>query len=41
MYSSRAFKNIDEIIAIGEEETRKNIDTIHQFIKQWKEHPTT
>ncbi|SEN30156.1 NTE family protein [Mesobacillus persicus] len=41
MYSSKAFKNIDEIIAIGEEETRKNIGKIHQFIEQWKERPTS
>lgn len=37
MYSSRAFTNIDEIIAIGEEETRKHIATIKDLIQQWKE----
>ncbi|TKC18554.1 patatin-like phospholipase family protein [Robertmurraya kyonggiensis] len=37
MYSSRAFTQIDEIIAIGEEETKKHIDTIKGLIEQWKE----
>lgn len=37
MYSSRAFTNIDEIIAIGEEETKKYIDSIKGLIEQWKE----
>lgn len=37
MYSSRAFTQIDEIIAIGEEETKKHIDTIKRLIEQWKE----
>lgn len=37
MYSSRAFTNIDEIISIGEEETKKYIETIKGLIEQWKE----
>jgi NTE family protein len=37
MYSSRAFTNIKEIIAIGEEETRKQIDQIKGVIECWKE----
>lgn len=37
MYSSRAFTNIDEIIAIGEEEAKKYIDSIKGLIEQWKE----
>jgi NTE family protein len=37
MYSSRAFTNIKEIIAIGEEETRKQIDQIKSVIECWKE----
>ncbi|MDQ0155896.1 patatin-like phospholipase family protein [Robertmurraya andreesenii] len=37
MYNSRAFTNIDEIIAIGEEETKKHIQKIHGLIEQWKE----
>jgi NTE family protein len=36
-FSSRAFKNTEEIIAIGEEETRRMISTIRQVIQQWKE----
>lgn len=36
-YSSRAFTNIDEIIAIGEEEAKKQIVKIKQVIEQWKE----
>lgn len=36
-YSSRAFTNIDEIIAIGEEETKKHIETIKGMIEEWKE----
>lgn len=36
-YSSRAFTNIDEIIAIGEEEARNHIVKIKQVIEQWKE----
>ena len=36
-YSSRAFTQIDEIIAIGEEETRKELPRIKQAIEQWKE----
>lgn len=39
MYSSRAFTNIEEIIKIGEEETRKHMDSIQKYITQWKEHP--
>ena len=37
MYSSRAFTNIEDIIRIGEEETRNNIKQIKEVINQWKE----
>lgn len=37
MYSSRAFTNIEEIIKIGEVETRKHIQQIKQAINEWKE----
>lgn len=37
MYSSRAFTNVDEIIAIGEDEMRKNIHRLKQLIEQRKE----
>ncbi|MDP4085707.1 MAG: patatin-like phospholipase family protein [Bacillota bacterium] len=37
MYSSRAFTNIEEIIVIGEEETRKHIEQIKRVIERWKE----
>jgi NTE family protein len=37
-YSSRAFTDIEEIIAIGEEEARKDIAKIRQAIEKWKEH---
>ncbi|MEH7122977.1 patatin-like phospholipase family protein [Bacillus sp. JJ1532] len=37
MYSSRAFTNIEDIIRIGEEETRKQIKQIKEVINQWKE----
>lgn len=36
-YSSRAFTKIEEIIAIGENETRKYIDDIKRAIESWKE----
>ncbi|WP_075981035.1 patatin-like phospholipase family protein [Bacillus massilinigeriensis] len=36
-YSSRAFTNIDEIIKMGEEETRKHIPKIKQLLEQWEE----
>lgn len=36
-YSSRAFTNIDEIIATGEEEGRKYIEKIAQLMNTWKE----
>lgn len=39
MYSSRAFTNIEEIIMIGEEETRKHIDQIKEFMNTWEEPP--
>ena len=39
MYSSRAFTNIEEIIKIGEEETRKHIQHIKQLINEWKGPP--
>jgi NTE family protein len=35
-YSSRAFTNIEEIIAIGEEETKMYLKQINNVIKQWK-----
>ncbi|XJZ28389.1 patatin-like phospholipase family protein [Bacillota bacterium Lsc_1132] len=37
MYSSRAFTNIEEIIAIGEAEMRKNMQHLKRLIEQWKE----
>lgn len=37
MYSSRAFTNIKEIIEIGENEARKEIDNIKRVIECWKE----
>ncbi|CAM3694879.1 patatin-like phospholipase family protein [Mesobacillus zeae] len=37
MFSSRAFTNIEEIILIGEQETRKRIPEIKQAIEEWKE----
>lgn len=36
-YSSKAFTNIDEIIYVGEEETRQQLTKIKQVIEQWKE----
>ncbi|MFT4416105.1 patatin-like phospholipase family protein [Fredinandcohnia humi] len=36
-YSSRAFTNIEDIIHIGEEETRKQIPMILKAIAKWKE----
>ncbi|MBM7692382.1 NTE family protein [Peribacillus deserti] len=39
-FSSRAFTNIEEMISIGEEEARKNVDKIKASIQKWKEqHP--
>ncbi|WP_147531899.1 patatin-like phospholipase family protein [Bacillus marasmi] len=35
-YNSRAFTNIEEIINIGEEAARKQIDEIKKRIEQWK-----
>ncbi|MBU5210947.1 patatin-like phospholipase family protein [Heyndrickxia oleronia] len=35
-YDSRAFTNIEEIIKIGEEETKKFIPEIRQMIEEWK-----
>lgn len=37
IYSSRAFTNIEEIISIGEEETKKYIGQIRDVIERWKE----
>lgn len=37
MYNSKAFTNIEEIIALGEEEAKKHIDKVKQCIEQWKE----
>lgn len=36
-YSARAFTNIEEIITIGEEEAKSQIDTIKDMIEHWKE----
>ena len=36
-FSSRAFTNIQEIIAIGEQETRKQLPRIQMLIDQWEE----
>lgn len=36
LYSSRAFTNIEEIIKIGEEETKKCIPAIKRCIEEWK-----
>ena len=36
-YSSRAFTNIEEIISIGEEETREQLGQINELIEKWKE----
>lgn len=36
-YSSRAFTNIEDIITIGEEETRKQLPAIQEAIAKWKE----
>jgi NTE family protein len=36
-FSSRAFTHTEEIIAIGEEETRKQLTKIHEAIAKWKE----
>ncbi|MGJ7922511.1 patatin-like phospholipase family protein [Neobacillus sp. LXY-4] len=35
-YNSRAFTNIEDIITIGEEAARKNINKIKNLIEQWK-----
>lgn len=36
VYSSRAFTNIEEIIALGEEEAKKHLVLIKKVIKEWK-----
>ncbi|MGN1385129.1 MAG: patatin-like phospholipase family protein [Bacillus sp. (in: firmicutes)] len=36
-YSSSAFTNIDEIVALGEQEARKHIDEIKLMIADWEE----
>lgn len=36
MYNSRAFTDIEEIIAMGEEEARKNVGKIKECIEHWK-----
>ncbi|WHY02273.1 patatin-like phospholipase family protein [Neobacillus sp. DY30] len=36
VYSSRAFTNIEEIIALGEVEANKHLDLINRVIKEWK-----
>lgn len=40
MFNSKAFTNIEEIIAIGEEEAKKHIDNIRKCIEHWKEFQT-
>ncbi|WNF24367.1 patatin-like phospholipase family protein [Mesobacillus jeotgali] len=40
MFNSKAFTNIEEIIAIGEEEASKHIDKIKKCIEEWKEPQT-
>jgi NTE family protein len=35
-FNSRAFTNIEEIISVGEEETKKYISDIKQVIRSWK-----
>lgn len=37
MFSSRAFTNITDIIKIGEEEAEKQIDKVHDLLRNWKE----
>jgi NTE family protein len=37
-YSSRAFTHVEEIIAAGEQEARKDLAKIRQAIEKWKEH---
>ncbi|MCA1053399.1 patatin-like phospholipase family protein [Rossellomorea aquimaris] len=37
MYSTRAFKNIEEIIDMGEEEARKVIPSIKKTLEEWEE----
>jgi len=39
IYSSLAFTNIEEIINIGEVETRKHIEHIKEMMNSWKESP--
>lgn len=36
-YHSGTFEKVEEMIRIGEEETRKHLPEIHQVIEQWKE----
>jgi NTE family protein len=36
MYSSKSFTNIEEIIAIGEQEARNQIPLIRSVLKNWK-----
>lgn len=36
LYSSRSFTNIEEIIALGEEETKKHVKQIKNVIENWK-----
>ncbi|WP_226087312.1 patatin-like phospholipase family protein [Mesobacillus sp. S13] len=40
MFNSKAFTNIEEIIAIGEEEAKKHIDKIKKCMEEWKEPQT-
>lgn len=36
-FDSRAFTNLEEIVAIGEQEARQNIDNIKQALAKWEE----
>ncbi|HET7522375.1 MAG TPA: patatin-like phospholipase family protein [Bacillales bacterium] len=36
-YNSRTFEKVEEMIRIGEEETRKHLPAIRKLLKQWKE----
>ncbi|GAA3323033.1 hypothetical protein GCM10020331_045280 [Ectobacillus funiculus] len=36
-FNSRAFTDLEEIIAVGEDEARKHVDAIRALIENWKE----
>ena len=40
MFNSKAFTNIEEIIAIGEEEAKKHVNKIKKCMEEWKEPQT-